>query len=136
MITKLTHTALLVRDQDEALQFFVEKLGFIKADDVPMGPNQRWLTVKCKNQPHVELILQAPDWGTSKLTEKERRACIGRQCGLAFSSDDIQADYKSFKEKGVKTLGKPTKQPWGTQLLFEDLYGNVHILVEPLAGSK
>lgn len=129
MIKKLTHTPLIVEDQTKALTFFVEKMGFTKRDDSPMGPNQRWLTIGCKQQPDVEIILQAVDWGMDNATEEERRAQIGKQ-GFCFSSDNIEADYKNLQQKGVKVIGKPEKMPWGHQLSFEDLYGNKHLLVQ------
>lgn len=134
MIKKLTHTSLIVEDQTKALNFFVEKMGFEKRDDSPMGPNQRWLTIGCKQQPDIEIILQAVDWGMDNATPKERRAQIGKQ-GLCFSTDDIQADYKALGQKGIKVLGKPEKMPWGYQLIFEDLYGNRHLLVESANAS-
>lgn len=129
MIKKLTHTPLIVKDQDEALAFFTEKLGFEKRDDDPMGPEQRWLTVGCKKQADTEIILQPVDWGMDNTTPEERRAQIGKQ-SLTFSSDDIQDDYKTLKEKGVKVLYTPKKESWGYHISFEDLYGNIHFLVQ------
>ncbi|MEM7361443.1 MAG: VOC family protein [Bacteroidota bacterium] len=129
MIKKITHTPLIVKDQEEALTFFTEKIGLEKRDDSPMGKNQRWLTVGCKKQPDIEIILQAVDWGMDNATPQELTAQIGKQ-GFVFSSDDIEGDYNSLKEKGVKVLAKPKKESWGYQFSFEDLYGNIHLLVQ------
>ena len=131
MITQLTHTSLLVKDQEEALKFW-QKLGFNKKDDTPMGPNQRWLTITCQAQPEVEIILQKADWGAGDQTEQERDAQIGKQPGFCFASDNIEEDYKRLKQAGVTLLGKPSQQPWGKQLLFKDLYGNTHVIVQSL----
>lgn len=95
-----------------------------------MGPNQRWLTIHAKEQPNVDIILQKPDWGADDQTEKERSAQIGKQSGFCFASNNIQDDYTSLKKAGITLLGEPTKQPWGIQLLFEDLYGNTHLIVQ------
>ncbi len=123
---QLTHVPLIVKNQDEALKFFVEKLGFEKKDDSPMGKD-RWLTVCCKGQP-IEIVLQMPHWGPEKASIQERTAMIGKQ-SFCFSSPDIAQDHKKLLSKGVKILGQPTIEPWGKQLLFEDLYGNVYVLV-------
>lgn len=130
MLKKLTHTALIVEDQNEALEFFVGKIGLEKRDDSPMGENQRWLTIGCKGQENVEIVLQVPDWGMDNLTPVERKAKIGKQSGFCFLSDNIEEDYHRLQKNGVKVIGKPEKMPWGTQLQFEDLYGNRHLLVE------
>ncbi len=123
---KITHVSLMVKNQDEALAFFVKKLGYEKREDNPMGQD-RWLTVGCPGQA-LEIVLQMPHWGPEKASTKEREAMIGKQ-SFCFASTDIQADYKQLTSQGVTVLEPPTQYPWGHQLIFADLYGNAHVLV-------
>ena len=122
--------ARLVRDQNEALDFFVNKLGFEKKDDSMMGEGKRWLTIGLRSQPELEIILQSPDWGMDNLAPAEREAQIGKSSGLSFASDDIEDDYRKLMAKGIEVLAPPAKKPWGRQILFKDPYGNIHLLVE------
>ncbi|NDJ61812.1 MAG: glyoxalase, partial [Chloroflexi bacterium] len=103
MITKVTHVSVLVNDQDEALKFYVDTLGLEKRSDDPMpgSENQRWLTVGPKDQPDVEIILQATDWGVEPITTEERAALVGKAPGLLFQTNDIKADVEALKAKGV-----------------------------------
>ena len=87
MITKLTHCSLIVHNQEEAPHFFIEKLGFVKKDDNPMGEGQRWLTIGCQSQLDLEIILGTPEWSSDKASFQERRAIIGKQ-SFCFAFND------------------------------------------------
>ena len=125
-MNKIGHITLLVKDQDEALKFYVEKLGFQKRQDLPLG-NMRWVTVSPKGQTDIELTLVVAD------TEEKRRA-VGKQAGdhvfLTLQTDDCRKEYKALKAKGVKFYGKPEVQQWGVDVVLEDLYGNLFDLVQ------
>ena len=135
MITQLTHVSLLVHDQDEALAFFKEKLGLVVHTDAPMGKD-RWLTVRPKNQPDLEIALQATSWGPDDQTPAQRKALVGKHPGFVFETNDIEKDYKVMKEKGVEFKEAPQKYPWGIQAPFKDLYGNVHVLSQPTTPAS
>ena len=127
-MNKIGHITLLVKDQDEALKFYTEKLGFQKRQDLPLG-NMRWVTVSPKGQTDIELTLVVAD------TEEKRRA-VGKQAGdhvfLTLETDDCRKEYKALKAKGVKFYGKPEVQQWGVDVVLEDLYGNLFDLVQRL----
>jgi catechol 2,3-dioxygenase-like lactoylglutathione lyase family enzyme len=124
MITKLTHVTIWVKNQDEAKAFYVEKLGFkVHTDDATTIPGYRWLTVQPPQQRELEIVL-----GIAR--EPEEIAAIGRQGTWVLGSDDIQKDYALLKARGVKVHSEPNVNPYGTDFVFEDLYGNTFDLVQ------
>ncbi len=125
----LRHIVLLVRDQDEALKFYTEKLGFIKRLDVKVWfQSIRWLTVSLKDQPDVEISLVLAD-------TEEKEAAVGKQAGdnvfLSIRTDDFERDYRELKDKGVNFITHPEDREWGKDAVFEDLYGNLIDLIQP-----
>ncbi len=133
MITKLTHASILVRDQEEALNYYTETLGFEKRTDQPMGEGARWVTVGPKNHPDMEIVLQPAGWGSAG-TVAERAAQIGKGPGFVFATDDCRQTVAELKAKGVEFTTEPEAVPWGVQAVFTDLYGNTHVLVQPPTG--
>ncbi len=126
-MNKIGHITLLVKDQDEALKFYTQKLGFQKRQDQEIAPKVRWVTVSPKDQTDLELTFVVAN------TEEKRKA-VGKQAGdhvfLTLESDDCRKEYKALKAKGVKFFGKPEIQAWGVDVVFEDLYGNLLDLVQ------
>ncbi|MGD0071960.1 MAG: VOC family protein [Candidatus Bathyarchaeia archaeon] len=124
---KIGHIALIVKDQDEAAKFYVEKLGFKKRQDTVFWDNMRWVTVSPKDQPDLELTFVKAD-------SEDKVKALGKQAGdhvfLTLETDDCRRDYKAMKAKGVKFYGKPTEQARGIEVVFEDLYGNLFDLVQ------
>ena len=124
---KIGHITILVKDFDEALSFYVEKLGFQKKQDTTFWGNMRWVTVSPKDQNDLELtfVLANTD---------EKKAALGKQAGdhvfLTLQTDDCRRDYKVMKAKGVKFSGEPKEEQWGMEVVFEDLYGNLFDLVQ------
>ena len=127
MITKLTHVTIFVKDLDEALRFYRDKLGFkVKMDDSTTMPGFRWLTVAPAQQSEVEIALTLPMMpGQDEM--------IGKQ-GALLASNDIRADYERLRAAGVKVLGEPMVKPYGTDFQFEDPYGNRYDLVQVPGG--
>jgi len=126
MITKVTHASIWVKDQDEALKFYRDTLGFkVTADNVSM-PGYRWLTVT-PQQDNFELVLNLA-------TTPEQLAGVGRQGIFILTSDNINADYAALKAKGVKLPTGINVNPWGSDFIFEDLYGNDFDVVQRPAG--
>ncbi len=124
---KIRHITLLVKDFDEALKFYVEKLGFQKRQDKIVWEDMRWVTVSPKDQPELELTFVLAD------TEDKQKA-LGEQAGdhvfLTLQTDDCRRDHQEMKAKGVKFYGEPKEQAWGIEVVFEDLYGNLFDLVQ------
>jgi catechol 2,3-dioxygenase-like lactoylglutathione lyase family enzyme len=126
-MNKIGHITLLVKDQDEALKFYTQKLGFQKRKDIVIAKNVRWVTVSPKGQEDLELTLVFAD-------SEEKRKAVGKQAGdhifLTLESEDCRKEFKALKAKGVKFYGKPELQAWGVDVVLEDLYGNLFDLVQ------
>jgi catechol 2,3-dioxygenase-like lactoylglutathione lyase family enzyme len=124
MITSVTHATIWVKDQDQALTFYRDKLGFkVVSDDSAGMPGYRWLTVAPPQQNGFEIVLNLA-------TTPEQLAGVGRQGIFVLNSNDIQADYAALKAKGVKLQTEVNVNPWGSDFVFEDLYGNDFDLVQ------
>ncbi len=124
---KIGHITLLVKDFDEALTFYVEKIGFQKCRDDKFGKDMRWVTVSPKDQLDLELTFVLANTA-------EKLEALGKQAGdhvfMTLQTDDCKRDYMAMEEKGVKFYGKPTQQMWGIEVVFEDLYGNLFDLIQ------
>ena len=111
---------VLVLDQDAAIDFYTNKLGFELLEDKSFGEG-RWVTITLPNQRDVTLAFELA-------TAPEDTALVGRQAGshafLGLGTSDCAADYRRMKPLGVKFLGEPQSGPWGTGVQLEDLYGN------------
>jgi catechol 2,3-dioxygenase-like lactoylglutathione lyase family enzyme len=124
MITTVTHASIWVKDQDEALKFYRDKLGFkVVSDNATSMPGYRWLTVAPTQQDGFEIVLNLA-------ATPEQLAGVGRQGIFILTSNDIRADYAALKAKGVKIQTDVNVNPWGSDFVFEDLYGNDFDLVQ------
>lgn len=128
MITKMTVANIHVIDQDSAYDFYVNKLGFKVVDDIPMGPDARWLTVSPPEQLDLQLVLfpvkvskMFPKEIAKNLIEYIKKGVFG--CGV-LTCKDIYATYEELLAKGVEFLKPPTKEFYGTEALFKDDSGN------------
>lgn len=131
MINKLNVVTILVRDQEEALRFYTEKLGFEKRADQMFGPGVRWLTVAPPDQEEVEIVLQKPDPAMHGEEQAEAMlALVGKTPTWSFSTNDCRAAHETLSDRGVNFVQPPEEQPYGVEALFEDLYGNVFSLLE------
>jgi catechol 2,3-dioxygenase-like lactoylglutathione lyase family enzyme len=126
----LAHIALIVHDYDEALAFYVGRLGFTLVEDTP-GPEQgkRWVTIRLPGAPeNATTILLA------RAATPEQEAAIGKQAAgrvfLFLATDDFNRDYAAFTAAGVTFVRPPAGQPYGKVAVFEDLYGNRWDLVQ------
>jgi predicted enzyme related to lactoylglutathione lyase len=130
MIIRLTLVTILVRDQDEALQWFTEVLGLEKRQDAAFGKGGRWLVVAPSGQNDFGIVLQKPDPNVhGEERARERNGQIGKGTTWVFRADDLDATYESLKGKNVNFVSPPTALPWGRQAIFEDLYGNQYALM-------
>ncbi|HEX9417075.1 MAG TPA: VOC family protein [Gaiellaceae bacterium] len=130
MLKQLTNTQVWVRDQDEALAFYTDKLGLELREDVtvPELGNFRWLTVGVPGQPDVAITLMAvpgpPVFDESTREQIHALLAKGAAGGLFFSTDNCQASYEELKSRGVEFSQEPTEQPYGIDAGFRDPSGN------------
>ena len=134
MITKLAQVSIIVRDQDEALQFYTKKLGLEKRADDSSMPGFRWLTVAPKGQTDVEIVLFQPGFFQDEAATKTLLDRVGESTHWVFQTDNCRKEYETLSSRGVKFVGPPEDQPWGVQAIFEDLYENQFVLLEPKGG--
>jgi catechol 2,3-dioxygenase-like lactoylglutathione lyase family enzyme len=134
MITKLVVTAIKVLDQDEALDFYVNKLGLEVGQDVQQGP-VRWLTVRVPGDPGIEIYLEEPappayDGATAEqLRELITKGAVG---WVAFQTDDVRGLYETLKERGVTDFTQePTDHFYGTDMGVRDPFGNAIRILQP-----
>jgi catechol 2,3-dioxygenase-like lactoylglutathione lyase family enzyme len=128
MITQLSHATIYVLDQDEAYDFYVNKLGFEVREDARMGEDMRWLTVSPQDQPELEIILMPAQEGMSLDKEKaeglQKLIKEGTFGFGVFECNDIYATYEELKQKGVKFKKPPKEEFYGTEAIFQDPVGN------------
>jgi catechol 2,3-dioxygenase-like lactoylglutathione lyase family enzyme len=121
----------LARDYDEALRWFVDKLGFIMQEDTDLGSGKRWLRIAA---PGGSSLLLA------KAANEEQRAAIGKAAGgrVAFFmyTEDFESSAAAMKRNGIKFREDPRHEPYGTVAVFEDLYGNAWDLIELVSPLK
>lgn len=130
MLTQLARVTILVKDQDEALKFYTEKLGLEKRDDISYAPGMRWLTVAPKGQKEVEIVLHYPGKWLDPTTRRKVMRQIGKGVTWVFFCDNCQKTYEELRSRGVNFTRPPTKQMYGVEALFEDLYGNMFSILE------
>ena len=135
MITKLAHVSIIVRDQQEALRFYAERLGLEKRADDSSQPGFRWLTVAPRNQSDVEIVLFKPGAYNSPEQTEDLLSLIGKQSHFVFHTDDCQAEVERLRAASVRITGEPERMPWGIQALFQDLYANEFVLLQPQIGE-
>ena len=123
--------ALVVADYDDAIGFYVGKLGFQLLQDTDQGDGKRWVLVAPPGAKETRLLL-------AKADNPEQKTRIGNQTGgrvfLFLHTDDFQRDYEAYRAKGVRFLEPPRYEPYGTVAVFVDLYGNKWDLIQPGTG--
>jgi|SRR5450755_96933 catechol 2,3-dioxygenase-like lactoylglutathione lyase family enzyme len=129
--TQLTMVSILVRDQDEALHFYTEKLGLEKRADVAFGPGMRLLTVAPRGQKKPEIALAKPDSALHNADRvNELMEHIGQGVPWIFDTNDCCKTYELLLARGVKFVSEPTRQFYGVEAVFEDPSGNTFSLLE------
>jgi catechol 2,3-dioxygenase-like lactoylglutathione lyase family enzyme len=134
MIRKLNVTAIKVLDQDEALDFYVNKLGLEVAQDFQQGP-VRWLTVRVPGDPETEIYLEKPEPPAyDAATAEELRELIAKGAvgWVAFRSDDVRGLYETLKARGVTDFTQePTDHFYGVDMGVRDPFGNGIRILQP-----
>ncbi len=128
MKQSIIHVALVVRDYDEAIEFFTKKLNFILVEDTYQpAQDKRWVLVAPPNSDGTILLL-------ARATTPEQLSAVGNQTGgrvfLFLNTDNFWRDYKEMLARGIHFVREPKQEPYGTVAVFEDLYGNWWDLVE------
>jgi len=123
----ITHLALVVRDYDEAIVFYTQKLGFILLEDTVLSESKRWVLVAPQGS-ECSLLL-------AKAAAPSQQHAVGNQTGgrvfLFLRTDDFYRDYDAMLAKGVRFVRPPAREDYGTVAVFEDLYGNLWDLIGP-----
>lgn len=124
---RVAHFTVTVRDYDEALAFYQEKLGFEKLEDSDLGGGKRWVKVRAPNGGPAILL--------AKAIGERQIASVGNQTGgrvfVFLETDDFRRDYDALVAKGVRFVRPPTAEPYGTVAVFEDCHGNLFDLIQP-----
>lgn len=140
MIRKMSHAPIFVSNQEEALSFYRDKLGFEVHTDAMVGEDFRWLTLNTKDQPDFEIILMEPKPGMlmDESTASQLRAIMSKGVLGAgvFNTDDCRGTYEELKSKGVEFVSEPDKRPYGIEAVFKDNSGNWFSLKEPTKDSQ
>jgi catechol 2,3-dioxygenase-like lactoylglutathione lyase family enzyme len=128
MAQSLAHIALVVRDYDEAIAWFTDKVGFsLLADEYQSEQDKRWVLVAPPGSAGTSLLL-------ARASTPEQEAFIGNQAGgrvfLFLATDDFERDHAAMAAKGVRFVRAPKAAPYGRVAVFEDLYGNRWDLVQ------
>jgi catechol 2,3-dioxygenase-like lactoylglutathione lyase family enzyme len=137
MLNRITHTFIHVLDQDEALDFYVGKLGMVVNTDADLG-FMRWLTVSPPEQPDLELALMLPgppaydDSTAGQIRELIAKGAAGG--GVIFQTDDCRATYEKLRDAGVEMTQEPTERFYGTDCALRDPFGNPIRITQPAKG--
>ena len=128
MKQSIVHIALLVKDYDEAIDFYTKKLSFeLVEDSYQAEQDKRWVVVSPPGSNGVTLLL-------ARASKSEQKTFVGNQTGgrvfLFLNTDDFWRDYNEMKSRGIKFVRPPKQQDYGTVAVFEDLYGNLWDLLE------
>jgi len=118
MIKQIKFVSIPVHDQNRALNFYTDKLGFTIITDQPFDEKQRWIELRIpKAETRVVLFTSAGE---------EKR--IGSFMNMSYTCDDIDKTYAELKKRGVEFQGPPQKQSWGTYAMFKDSEGNQFVI--------
>ncbi|HVG40781.1 MAG TPA: VOC family protein [Chitinophagaceae bacterium] len=128
MKQSIIHIALVVRDYDEAIEFFTSKLNFDLIEDTYQPEqNKRWVVIAPSNSTGTTILL-------AKASKPEQENFIGNQSGgrvfLFLNTDDFWRDYNEMTLKGIEFVREPKKTNYGIVAVFKDLYGNLWDLLE------
>jgi catechol 2,3-dioxygenase-like lactoylglutathione lyase family enzyme len=123
----IAHISLVVRNYDEAIRFYVDKLNFRLVDDTRLSESKRWVLVSPGDDDSCQLLL-------AQASNEEQESRIGNQTGgrvfLFLNTDDFWRDYHHMIGNGIEFVREPVEESYGTVAVFKDLYGNLWDLIE------
>lgn len=127
MKQSIIHIALLVRDYDEALDFYLQKLGFDLVEDTRLSETKRWVLIKPPGSSGCCLLL-------AKAADEQQLSAVGNQSGgrvfLFLETESFDQSYRSMLANGISFVREPIVESYGTVAVFKDLYGNLWDLIE------
>ncbi len=133
MKQKITHLALVVKDYDEAIEFYTKKLHFDLIEDTVLDENKRWVLVAPKGSKECCLLL-------AKAANEHQATRIGNQAGgrvfLFLYTDNFERDYQNLLDQNIEIIRPPVVEPFGQVAVFADLYGNMWDLIEPSTENQ
>lgn len=133
MRQKIAHVALVVKDYDEAIKFYTEKLDFQLLEDTKLTQDKRWVLVAPAGAKECCLLL-------AKAADHRQIASVGNQTGgrvfLFLFTDDFWRDYNKMLNRNINFVRPPKEEEYGLVAVFEDLYGNLWDLLQPNENNK
>lgn len=128
MKQKIAYVSVVVKDYDEAIKFYTEKLHFLLVEDTKLSDSKRWVLVAPPGAEGCCLLL-------AKAVNGEQNGRVGNQTGgrvfLFLKTDNFQRDYKNLTDNKIQIIREPSVEAYGTVAVFADLYGNLWDLIEP-----
>lgn len=129
MEQQIAHMALVVADYDDAIAFYTQKLHFRLIEDTKLSDSKRWVMVAPPGKSNTSLLL-------AKAATPEQQTRIGNQTGgrvfLFLYTDDFWRDYHRMTANGIRFIRPPAEEAYGIVSVFEDLYGNLWDLIQPI----
>ncbi len=120
-------------DYDDAIEFYVGKLGFDLLEDTDLGGGKRWVRVRPSGSDGAGFLL-------ARAVTPEQQASVGSQTGgrvfIFLYTDDFYRDYEAYRAVGVEFVGPPRDEPYGIVAVFKDLYGNLIDFIQPPPASS
>ncbi|WP_437398404.1 VOC family protein [Flagellimonas lutimaris] len=133
MYNRIAHISLVVKDYDEAIHFYTNKLDFTLLENTKIDEFKRWVVIAPSGAKECSLLL-------AKAANEKQLASIGNQTGgrvgFFLFTDDFNRDYDKLVNRGVTFVRPPKKEPYGVVAVFKDLYGNLWDLLEPNEKNK
>lgn len=130
MTRRIVQVALLVRDYDEAIEWYSRAFGFVLLEDSDLGNGKRWVRIAPERDAAFAVLL-------ARATTTQQESCIGNQhggrVGFFLHTDDFARDHARLRNAGARFDGEPRHEDYGTVVVFEDLYGNRWDLIGPRA---
>ncbi len=128
MNQRIAHVAIVVKDYDEAIAFYTEKLHFTLVEDTTLSDTKRWVMVAPQGSDGCTILL-------ARAANDEQISRIGNQTGgrvfMFLYTDDFWRDYHAYTANNINFVRLPVEEPYGTVAVFEDLYGNLWDLIGP-----
>ncbi|WP_298503328.1 VOC family protein [uncultured Maribacter sp.] len=125
---QIAHINLLVKDYNEAINYYTNKLNFIVIGDVALSETKRWVRIKPQGNSNFALLL-------AKADGEKQIGSIGNQTGgrvfLFLTTDNFYRDYPKMKANGIQFKEEPREEVYGTVAVFSDIYGNLWDFIEP-----
>lgn len=132
-MNRIAHVSLVVRDYDEALDFYLQKLDFQVLEDTGLGEGKRWITIRPNGATDFSIVL-------AKASNAQQLRWVGDQTGgrvfLFLYTDDFQRDYRKLVNRGVEFVRDPKTESYGIVAVFKDLYGNLWDLIQPSGTNR